>query len=157
MSKANKELVRRYFEEAPGHPEIYDELLTGSFQVHAIHHTTISVDTGERGAEPLKRFAAAMQDAWSENRIIVDQLIAEGDQVVARWTFYGVHTAEAFGVLPTGKPVTYAGINIFRIENGRLAESWDIFDRLWIWQQLGALPATAEFLAHARADMHKTE
>jgi predicted ester cyclase len=150
-AEANKELVRRYLEEAPAHPEIYDEILAASFRVHAIHHATISVDTEECGPEPLKRLATGLQAVWSDNRITVDELIAEGDRVMARWTFHGIHTGEAFGVPPTGKLVAYAGINIFRIEDGRLAESWDIFDRLWIWQQMGVLPATSEFLAQARA------
>jgi predicted ester cyclase len=148
---ANKELVRRYFEEAPGHPEVYDEILTASFQVHAIHHATISVDSKECGPELLKQYAVGLQAAWSANKITIDELIAEGDRVMARWTFHGIHTGQAFGVPPTGEPVTYAGINVFRIEDGRLAESWDIFDRLWIWQQMGVLPATSEFLLQARA------
>lgn len=50
----------------------------------------------------------------------------------------------------TGKEISYSGINIFRVADGKLAESWDLFDRLWHWQQLGVLADTAEFLAQAR-------
>lgn len=46
--------------------------------------------------------------------------------------------------------MTYAGINLFRIAAGRLAESWDLFDRLWLWQQAGVLPETGRFLQAAR-------
>ena len=77
-------------------------------------------------------------------------MIAEGDRVVARWTFRGIHQGEMFGLPPTGKEVSYSGINIFRIVDGKLAEGWDIFDRLWLWQQLDVLPDTSEFLAAAR-------
>lgn len=144
----NKMLVRRYF-EAIEHPEIYDEILSADFRVHAIHHATMNSDE-VRGPEPFKAFAAALQAAWRDRQMIIDELIAEGDRVMARWTFRGRHVGDAFGVSATGKEITYAGINIFRVANGKLAESWDMFDRLWIWQQMEVLPPTREFLDAAR-------
>ena len=51
---------------------------------------------------------------------------------------------------PTGKQVTNSGINIFRIADGKIAEIWDIMDRLWLWQQLGVLPEINEAIAEAR-------
>ncbi|MFN8496131.1 MAG: ester cyclase [Caldilineaceae bacterium] len=145
----NKKLVRRYFEEAPKQPEVYDEILTDDFQVHALHHATVTTDE-DRGPNAYKMLATAMQQGWADNQMVVEELIAEGDRVMARWTFRGVHVGDAFGVLATSKEITYAGINIFRIANSKLAESWDLFDRLWIWQQLGAIPPTREFLTKAR-------
>jgi hypothetical protein len=66
------------------------------------------------------------------------------------WTFHGTHQGEYFGVPATGRPVTYSGLNIFRIADGRIAEIRDLYDRLWLWQQLGVLPETAEFLKKAK-------
>lgn len=145
----NKNLVRRYFEEAPKQPDVYDEILTDDFQVHALHHATITTDA-DRGQNAFKLLATAMQQGWTDNQMVVEELIAEGDHVMARWTFRGIHVGDAFGVLATGKEVTYTGINIFRIAHGKLAASWDMFDRLWIWQQMGVIPPTKEFLAKAR-------
>ena len=151
MSSAeNKTLVRRYFEEAPHKPAVYDEILTNDFRVHAIHHATITPAGAENGPPAFKAFAIWLHLVWSDAAMTVDELIGEGDRVMARWTFRGVHTGELFGIPPTGKAVAYAGINIFRVAEGKLAESWDLFDRLWQWQQLGVLPDTAEFLAKAR-------
>jgi predicted ester cyclase len=80
----------------------------------------------------------------------VAEMIAEGDRVMVRWTSHGTHRGELFGVPPTNKQVIYSGINIFRIADGKIAEIWDIVDSLWLWQQLGVLPETAEFIAQAR-------
>jgi hypothetical protein len=57
---------------------------------------------------------------------------------------------EAFGIQPTGKQVTNSGINIFRVADGKIAEVWDIFDRLWLWQQLGVLPDIKDAIADAK-------
>jgi len=56
----------------------------------------------------------------------VDETIAEGDRVMVRWTFHGTHLGEFHSLPPTGKPVAYSGINIFRVADGKIAEIWDI-------------------------------
>lgn len=150
----NKKLVRRYFEEAPKQPEVYDEILTADFQVHALHHATVTTDE-DRGPKAYKVLATAMQEGWTDHQMVVEELIAEGDRVMARWTFHGAHVGDAFGVLATGKEITYTGINIFHIADGKLAESWDMFDRLWIWQQMEVIPPTREFLTKGREAREK--
>jgi len=146
----NKTLVRRYFEDAPDHPEVYDEILSPDFRVTGIHHATINSEGKESGPAPYKSAAIWLKSVWNESHITVNEMIAEDDRVVAHWTFRGIHAGEIFGIPPTRKEVTYSGINIFRIADKKLAESWDIFDRLWLWQQLDVLPDTGEFLATAR-------
>jgi len=154
----NRSLVRRYFEEAPNHPEIYDEILASDFRVTAIHHATINLQGEESGPAPFKSAAIWLKSVWHEGHITVNEMVAEDDRVVAHWTFRGTHAGEIFGIPPTGKEVTYSGINIFRIADNKLAESWDIFDRLWLWQQLDVLPDTGEFLATARkARLHQPD
>jgi hypothetical protein len=91
---------------------------------------------------------------WGNDwRLTVDEMIAEGDRVMVRWTFSGTQEGEYFGLPPTHKPVTYSGINIFRIIDGKIAEIADIYDRLWLWQQLGVLPETKAFIAEAKEKM----
>jgi predicted ester cyclase len=80
----------------------------------------------------------------------IDEMIAEGDRVMVRWKFHGAHQGEFSGLPPTNRPVTYSGINIFHIADGKIVEIWDIYDRLWMWQQLGVLPEIKDAIAEAR-------
>jgi len=82
--------------------------------------------------------------------MIVDEMIAEGDRVMVRWTFSGTHQGEFASLPPTYKRIEYSGINIFRIASGRISEIWDIYDRLWLWQQLGVLPEINAAIVEAK-------
>jgi predicted ester cyclase len=73
---------------------------------------------------------------------ILDQ-VAEGDLVVTRKVFHGVHEGEFLGIPPTGRAVEIAVIDIVRIADGRIAEHWNVVDRLGLLGQLGALPQSA--------------
>jgi steroid delta-isomerase-like uncharacterized protein len=84
----------------------------------------------------LNRFYAVMPDL----HITVEDLIAEGDKVVIRWTMHGTHTREFMGSTPTGNPVSLKAIECFRIAAGRIVERWSIWDQLGLLQQLGAVP-----------------
>jgi len=147
----NKILVRRYFEEAPHNPDVCDEIFASSFLFHTIQHASITQQTTESNPQSEKAAYAWLALVWSPNwQMTVDEMIAEGDRVMVRWTFFGAHEGEYSGLPATHKQVTYSGINIFRVENGKIAEIWDISDRLWLWQQLGVLPEIKEAIAKAR-------
>ena len=75
---------------------------------------------------------------------LVEDLIAEDDKVVARWTARCTHQGEFMGVAPTGRQVTMGGTSIYRFADGKLAEEWKHWDALGLFQQLGTYPATAE-------------
>jgi hypothetical protein len=80
----------------------------------------------------------------------IDEMIAEGDRVMVRWTHRGTHQGEMRGLPPTHKQVTVSGINIFRVADSKIVEVWDISDRLGMWQQLGVLPELKDAIAKAR-------
>jgi predicted ester cyclase len=67
-------------------------------------------------------------------------LTTEEDKVVTRWTATGTRQGEFMGMPPTGKPVRFSGIYIYRIAGGRIAEIWVSLDALGLMQQLGAIP-----------------
>ncbi len=147
--EANKALVRRYFEDAPHNPDVCDEIFAPRVRFRAIHHTSMD-SGGESNPESEKAYYGVLSAIWGDWRITVDEMIAEGDRVMTLWTFHGTHQGEYLDVPPTGREVTYCGVNIFQIEDGRIAEIRDLTDRLWLWQQLGVLPEADEFIAKAR-------
>jgi predicted ester cyclase len=147
----NKALVRRYFEDAPNDPDVCDEIFAPSFRFHTLQHASITPQVVDSNPQSEKAAYEWLQSVWSpEWRMTIDEMMGEGDRVMVRWTFQGTHQGEFSGLPPTYRPVTYAGINIFRIAEGKIAEVWDIFDRLWLWQQLGVLPDIQEAIARAR-------
>lgn len=90
---------------------------------------------------------AYLLDAFPDFHIEIDAMIAEGDNVVARWSASGTHGGELLGIKATGKDVRIRGITWFRLANGRLVEGWDVWNegRLFETLQAGARgqPATA--------------
>jgi steroid delta-isomerase-like uncharacterized protein len=132
----NKALVSRYFNEAwnQGSPAVIDELFAANF--HA--HNPGIPDGGSR--EGFKQFNSVFRSAFPDLRTIRDEVIAEGDQVVTRFTAHGTQTGELQGIPPTGKPMTVTGIEIVRVSGGKIVEAWVEFDQLGMLQQLGVVP-----------------
>jgi predicted ester cyclase len=79
-----------------------------------------------------------------EGQMVLEDLIAEGDKVVDRWTFRGTHRGPFFGIPPTGKQVTFRGMDISRIENGQIVEYWHQEDIMGLMQQLGVIPTPGQ-------------
>jgi steroid delta-isomerase-like uncharacterized protein len=73
----------------------------------------------------------------------VEDLIAEGDRVVVRWTNTGTHIGNFAGIPATGRTFTIAGIDIYRVADGQLCEHWHVIDQLGMLGQLGLLPQVA--------------
>jgi predicted ester cyclase len=86
-----------------------------------------------------KRLLRMHRAAFADAEATIDDQIAEGDKVVTRWTFRSTHKGKFMGIAPTGKRVTITGINIHRIEGGKIVELWRQKDVLGLMQQLGAV------------------
>ena len=148
----HKAVVRRYFEDALHHPDVCDEIFAPSFLFHTIQHASITGQVTESSPQSQKAAYEWLKVVWSSGcHMTIEEMIAEGDRVMVRWTFFGIHQGEFAGLPPTHKQVSYSGINIFRMAEGKIAEIWDIFDRLWMWQQLDILPDIKEAIAKANA------
>ena len=78
----------------------------------------------------------AVGAVFAEAHWTIEDLIAEGDRVVYRWTAQGVHLGEYMGIAATGKAVTMTGIMLLRIENGKIAERWSNADQVGLVCQL---------------------
>jgi steroid delta-isomerase-like uncharacterized protein len=74
--------------------------------------------------------------AFPDLHITADDLIADGDKAVKRWTATGSHRGALAGIPPTGRPVRFAGMSVYRMASGRIAESWYVYDLHGLLQQL---------------------
>jgi steroid delta-isomerase-like uncharacterized protein len=91
--------------------------------------------------EGLRQTAQVFRQAFPDWHAGQEAHIAEGDLVAERFTARGTHQGELMGVAPTGRGVTLAGINIFRVQDGKIIERWGRTDDLGFLQQLGIVPA----------------
>ncbi|HLF25268.1 MAG TPA: ester cyclase [Anaerolineae bacterium] len=135
----NKAGSRRFFEEVwgKGNLAVIDELTASSF---VDHNAAPGLPPGVEG---LKQFVTLYRTGFPDMQVTVDDLIAEGDKVVIRWTARGVNTGPLFGMPATGKSATVTGITIERKVDGMTVEGWNNFDQVGMLQQLGVAPAPA--------------
>ena len=98
-------------------------------------------DQDIRSYEQARQFASTFFDAFPDINITVEDVIAEDEQVVTRYTIRGTHGGESeeFGP-PTGKQMELKGITIHRFEGDKIVEEWEAYDNLSVLQQLGLLP-----------------
>ena len=146
MSDGNKNVVRRLFEEVwnKGNLQVADELFTPNYA----HHDSSTPDVG-RGPESEKRRATLYRTAFPDIRLTVEDIIAEGETVVARWSCRGTHKGDLNGIAPTGKQVDITGVSIARFTNGKIFEGFVNWDALSLMQQLGVVPELAKTRAAA--------
>jgi steroid delta-isomerase-like uncharacterized protein len=137
MSAENKAIVTRWFDEVwnQGKAETIDKLLAPHAIVHGLGPAPLVGPAG------FKAFHAAYRNAFPDVALQVDDLIAEGDRVVARWSGRGTHKGDGLGFAATNKPANFRGMTIVRVQNGQLVEGWNQFDQFGMLQQLGQLGA----------------
>ena len=131
----NKTLARRAYDafNQRNLPTGYYELFAPDF---VLHNASMTI----QGLEAYQQFISMYLVAFPDVRLTLEDVIAEGDQVVTRQTFRGTHQGELMGIAPTGKQVSGTGIVITRIANGKAIEQWANYDDLGLMQQLGVVP-----------------
>jgi steroid delta-isomerase-like uncharacterized protein len=133
MSTANKEVVRRFY-EAWG----LQDLETAASLVTEDFSNNSSASQGRDGIyEEGQYWFSAFPDA----KVSIEELLAEGDKVVVRLHSTATHQGEFFGAPPTGNAVEVNEIDIFRVENGLIAEAWAAPDIYGLLSQIGVLSA----------------
>ncbi len=137
-TEANKALYRRLIEEGwnKHNLALLDELYADCVYDNPA--------TGEIKGEALKQFLASMLAAFPDIRFTIEDLVAEGDKVVTRWSGTSTHQGEFMGLAPTGKQVTVSGMTSSRIVGGKNVEERVEMDTLRFFQQLGAVPPLAK-------------
>jgi steroid delta-isomerase-like uncharacterized protein len=147
MSDANKNVVRRLFEEVwnKGNLPVADELFAQNYS----HHDSSTPEFG-RGPESEKKRATLYRTAFPDVRLTVEDIIAEGETVTTRWSCKGTHKGDLSGIAPTGKQFTISGISVTRFTSGKISESWVNWDALGLMQQLGVVADVGKAKAAAR-------
>jgi predicted ester cyclase len=130
----NKNIVRRY-------QEIYNSNdLNHLTEVVSEDLLTPNIMPGiPPGVEGAKTAHRIMLAGFPDYQTIIEDMIAEGDKVAARIKMTGTHTGEFMGVPPTGRQITFTGIYIARIADGKIVEHWGEEDSVSLLGQLGVL------------------
>jgi steroid delta-isomerase-like uncharacterized protein len=128
----NKFLVRRYYEEMWNRWDfaLADELVAEGVAFRGSLGDSVCGRTG------FKDYMRAVRRAFPDFHNHVEELVAEGDRVVARLTYTGTHTGALFDIAPTGRTVSYAGMALFRVASGQIAEGWVLGDLYGLVRQL---------------------
>jgi predicted ester cyclase len=131
---ANKRLVDSFVQELFTHGDLgaVDRYLAPTFVDH-----DPPIPGGPGGRDGIRQAAALFRGACPDWHSDLEQLVEEGDVVVERFTARGTRRGELMGVPPTGEPLELKGINIFRIEDGRIVERWGRLDEAGLTRQLG--------------------
>lgn len=140
-TEQNKALARRFFDEVCNARklEVANELFSAGHT-----YTDPGVPGIPAGPEGQKQLISTYQTAFPDARWQVEDMVAEGDKVVTRWTGRGTHKGVLQGnppIPPTGKQVTVPGVWIHRIAGGKIVETWNVWDTLGMLRQLGVIPS----------------
>jgi len=141
MSEANKALVRASLEA------INRRDIEAAAALRAAD-SVWQAPGGQRafGPDGWRDVVATYISAFPDLHFTIDDLVAEGDKVAARFTAHGTFRGELAGVSPTGRTASVACVMITRIENGKIADEFEVWDQLAMFQDLGAL---SELVEHA--------
>ncbi len=124
-TEANKAFIRRYL-----------DAISGKDKTPALQDTYIADSDQE-----LKDHIVFFETSFPRYALPIDNLIAEGDKVVAHLRFTGTHKGDLLGIAPTGKEVDVPFIITYRLAGGKIAEHWMSFDRMALMEQIGVVPA----------------
>ena len=135
----NKTFMRRFYEEVMNQKNLaaMDDFLAPTF----VNHSALQLGMLGGGIEEVKQYVSMILTTFPDLHYTVEDMIAEGDKVVARLTVSGTQQGAFLGIPSTGKHATITDIEIFRIANGKAVENWVQADFLGLLQQLGDVPA----------------
>ncbi|HWV43620.1 ester cyclase [Pseudorhodoplanes sp.] len=136
----NKRIGRLVLEDMWGKGRL--DIADAYYAPDYVDHVGKGPEAGEvRGAAGIKQAVTMFRTAFPDLTYTVEDEIAEGDLVMARFSARGTHLGTFLGVAPTGRSITYTGIDVNRIRDGRIVQSWVQYDALGLLQQLGVVGA----------------
>ena len=128
-------IMDRWFEEVwnKGCESAIDEM---SYRDVAGHGLEAVAGAPVDSMEAFKTYYRQLQSALSQIHVEVHQVVTEGDMMAARCTVTALHTGDGLGKTPKGNPVTFTGMSMARIKDGKIAEAWNNFDFATMYQQM---------------------
>ncbi|ELZ18394.1 hypothetical protein C477_10013 [Haloterrigena salina JCM 13891] len=145
----NKALVRRDPEEVwtDGDLDAIDEIFAEGFVLH-----DPSAGDDLRGRDEYREYVETYREAFPDVEYEVEAAVAEGETVALRYTARGTHEGSFMGLEPTGDRVSVSGMEMYRVEDGTIAELWTSYDALGLFQELGVVPPLEELGEESTAD-----
>ena len=152
-----KRIIERFVEELwnARRLDVADQIFAEDCATHQLHSGVLPKPV-RRGPQEMKEHVSGWLMSFPDLRFNVEQMIAERDLVVSQLVMEGTHQGTWLGISPTGKRLQIRMITIHRIANGKIAEDWVLVESLGLFQQLGAVPETAELIRNF-AQQHDSE
>ena len=132
LEELNKSVIQNYWDGKWNERRIetLDELQAPDVVYHG---TSETINGREEYKEAYGHYLSAMQDT----KIVVEELIAEGDLVMSRVRMTAIHQNELGGIPASGNELSLNGFTVFRLVDGKIAEEWEILDQLGMMMQMG--------------------
>jgi len=131
LEEKNKAIIRRLMKAVnEQNLAVLDELVAPNF---------VEPDCQLKGLESMKQTITTLLKGFPDLDVTIEDIIAEGDKVCDRVTATGTHTGEFQGLAPTGKKITFTGIRIWRIIDGKVRERTSVYDFLDLYKKLGVI------------------
>jgi len=135
-AEESKAIMRRFWDAwEQGNVDLLDELLAPEY----INHTLAAPDLPP-GPEGVKEVVSMFHSAMPDLRVVIEDMIAEGEKVATRYALEGTHRGHLFGAAPTGKQLSIKSITLERVSDGKIKEHWRNTDEVGMMRQLGAMP-----------------
>jgi predicted ester cyclase len=136
MVEENLVLARRWFEEVWNQKR--QETIRELVSPDCVAHGTSESGGDLRGPEGWLELHSRLVEAFPDLHIELQDLFGVDDKIAVRWTATMHHRGQSLGVAPTGAPLKFGGMGFARISGGKIVETWDVWDRLAMFQQIEA-------------------
>lgn len=136
MAADDEAVVRRFYEQMCNERknDLAGDLFTAD---HEMHDPQLTTGRGPQGmVDAISTYQDGVEGHWELNDIF-----STGNRVVVRWTGTGTHSGTVNGIPPTGKKVDVSAITIHHMRDGKIAETYEVWDTLGFLQQIGVVPS----------------
>jgi predicted ester cyclase len=130
--EGNRTTILTFFREVmgAGDLDLLDDLAIDDYEDH------VALPGQGSGRQGLKRRVARIRAAFQPRHRLHD-VIVDANSVAVRWTLTGVHSGEFLGLLPTGKPVEFDGVDMYAMHEGLMAAHWNVVNLWAFYRQVG--------------------